>query len=235
MKKVLIMVVSSQNEPYEQMWVTSRNTWDKDEVEGVETVFYFSEPVNKNTAKEIYFPLRECYHTMGEKTLMAFEWGLANREFDFIARINASTYVNKKELLKYIQTLPENNVFAGMVVDSNNGTPIWCWGPQWVISKDVVQSLVDNKNDLDKSLMEDVGISYLANKIGVQYTNGKAASIDKTDTGWRCIMYGGGDSFVFNEFEDIKKANGQFFYRVKQDGARWADKLLMENLYNILK
>jgi hypothetical protein len=55
MKRVLILVVSSQNPPYDRMYQTSCETWDSIDVPGVETVYYFSEPMQPNTDTEIYF------------------------------------------------------------------------------------------------------------------------------------------------------------------------------------
>ncbi len=236
MKKVLIMVVSSQYEPYLEMWRTRLSTWDKPQIENVETVFYFSNPVKENTDKEIYFNLPEVYQTMGEKMLLAFQWALDAREFDFIARVNSSCYVDKKELIKYVQTLPTKNLFAGGIVIDQNGNHDFCWGGlQYVISKDVIEKILHNKNRWQHNLMEDVSLSYLVKELKIPFTSGRGCSIDKAENGWRCLTYGGGENFEFTEFEDIKKANGQFFFRVKQDGKRWVDKFLMEQLQSVLQ
>lgn len=215
------------------MHITSRNTWDSIEVDGVETVFYFGEPLMVNTKKEIYLPLKESYENMGYKTLSAFEWAVNNKEFDFIARVNSSTYVDKKELIKYIQNLPNENVFAGIKVDRNEDNEVWCWGPSFILSKDVVSNLVGNKNKLDRSLMEDVGISHLFNKFNIPYINGRMAVIDRAVNGYRCMCYGG-ESFEFEDWQDIKKAENQFFFRVKMDLRRDLDEFIMCKLFEFL-
>lgn len=234
MKKCLILVLSSQEHPYKKMMATSLNTWDKIEVDGVESVFYCGMPVQENTDKIIYLPIHESYKVLGAKTLMAFEWALENKEFDYLARVNASTFVDKKELIKYIQTLPGDNVFAGLKVDASEYKEQWHWGPSLTFSKDVIQKLVDNKHYLDDTLMEDMAISYLANKLKIPYTQGRACTIDKTDNGWRLMAYGC-TGFEFNDFEDLKKLDNQFYYRVKQDYDRDMDKYLMEKLFQVLK
>lgn len=233
MKKVLILVVSSQLPPYDVMIETSRNTWDSVYVQDVETVFYCGHPIKEDTEKIIYFNVPEGYFNMGYKLLMAFEWALANKTFDYIARVNSSCYVDKRKLVEYVQELPNKDVFAGGVVAASNGNPAWMWGGlQYVISKDVINKIVDNKVLFDHKSMEDVAMSHLVTKIGVTYMSGRACSIDKAENEWRLTGYGS-DSFIFNNFSDVVKAR-HHFYRVKYDQDRSVDKYLMENLFKVL-
>src|SRR6202008_208576 len=101
-------------------------------------------PVKENTDKCIYFPVKETLHTMGAKTLLAYEWALMNKQFDYVARVNSSTYVDKKELIKYIQELPYNNVFSGLEVAKSETQEKWMWGPQFILSKDIVELVIAN-------------------------------------------------------------------------------------------
>lgn len=232
MKKILILIISSQLEPYAKMIQTSLQTWDSINIEGVESIFYCGNPVKENTDKIIYFPLDESYATMGEKTLRAFEWALQNKEFDYIARVNSSCYVNKKELIKYIQNLPDKEVFAGIGVDSE---PKWMWGGgQYIISKDVIELFINNKGLWNHAIMDDVAISYLANELNTPYTNGRACSIDKNSKGWTCLCYGE-SSIEFIDFADMNKLDNQFFIRVKQDLNRNRDEFIMRELFKNLK
>lgn len=235
MKKVLILVLSSQDYPYKKMMSTSLNTWDKIEVEGVESVFYCGHPLQVNTSKIIYFDIPENYNNLGCKTLMAFDWALEHKGFDYIARVNASTFVNKKELIKHIQTLPDKNVFAGLQVAASETTPTWLWGPTFIFSKDVAKKLADNRKHVSRELMEDQGLSYLATTLGIPFTQGVACTIDKMGNGWRLMSYGLGDSFEFTDFEDMKKAKGHFFIRCKHDPDRDVDEYVMNELYKVLE
>ena len=72
MKKVLILVLSSNKHPYDVMIDTQMSTWDSFEVDGTQTIFYCGDPVKDNTDKIIYFPIKEEYSTMGHKALLAF-------------------------------------------------------------------------------------------------------------------------------------------------------------------
>ena len=233
MKKVLILVLSADFEPYSTMLSTSQKTWDSIDVEGTETIYYCGESNKPNTDKIIYFPVPESLYTMGRKLLMSFEWALKNKEFDYLARPHSCIYVNKKELLKYVQMLPNENIFATLKVTAD---PVWGWGGiGFVLSRDVVQKIVDNKEHWDHRHMEDMSLSYLVNKLGIPYTNGRGCSIDNMGDCWRCMMYGHGESFEFTDFGDIVKSKGQYFYRVKQDKDRSVDGKIMHELFKYLK
>jgi hypothetical protein len=234
MKRVLILAIGAQLPPWDKMFQTSLETWDSISVDGVDTLFYFGNPVKENTDNAIYFPVEEHYNTMGVKMLSAFDWVLKNKEFDYIARINSSCYVDKKELIKHIQTLPDKNVFSGGAVQKNELDDYLWGGLQWIISKDVIQKFFDNKDKYNHSLMEDVALSYLAKDIGIPFHKGIGCAIDKIENGWRLISYGGGESFEFKDFSEIKNKYPHHFYRCKQDLDRNVDEYVMNELNKIL-
>lgn len=237
MKRALILVVSSHQPPYEKMLQTSLTTWDSVKVEGVETVYYCGSNGNRVIERQnvIDFPIKESYATMGHKCISAFEWALSHREFDYIARVNSSCYVDKKKLLEYINVLPDSNVFGCIAVEPTKENPRkWAWGGgQFILSKDVVQAVVDNKTKWDHSVMEDVALSSLVAGLNIPYTPGLACSLNEKDGHWLLLAYGG-ESFEFTEFERLKQIP-QFFYRVKIDRDRSIDEYLMNKLYNVLK
>lgn len=232
MKKVLILVVSSHEQPYEKMIGTSMKTWDAIEVENVETMFYCGKPHNSRyNPKIISFPINESYATMGYKALMAFEWALMHKNFDYVARVNSSCYVDKKQLHEYIQELPYNNVFSCIEVE---GPKKWAWGGgQFLMSTDVMQKIVDHKSQWNHTVMEDVAISNLVDELGIPYMPGKCCSLNEKDGAWLCLGYGA-ESIEFSDFNDLKPLK-HHFYRVKIDRDRNIDEFLMNQLYNTLK
>lgn len=231
-KKVLILVLSADFEPYKEMIDTSMRTWDMVEEESMETIFYCASWTKEDNGKVIYLKVGEDYYHMSRKTLMAFEWALENKEFDYIARPHSCIYVNKKSLRDYIDGLPNENVFSCLEVKDEE---IWAWGGiGFILSKDVVKRMVLSRQLLDIKLMEDVGLSRLINMLGVPYTKGLGCSINKFDSGrWGCFSYGT-ESFEFDDFADIVKSKGQYFYRVKYDPDRNVDRYIMEQLHKYL-
>lgn len=233
MKKALIMVLSSDWPPYDKMITTSQQTWDSINVNGVDSVFYCSKSDKQDSDKIIYLPTAgNGLYDIGKKTVLAFEWALKNKDFDYLSRPQANGYINKKELIKYVQTLPDKNVFATLEVPAS---PRWGWGVGTLLSRDVVQTIVNNKDKWDHRQMEDVAMSQLVDKLGIPWTKAKACSIDKMPDGWRCIVYGGGESFSFKDFSEIVKAEGHFFFRCKQDYNREEDAFVMKELFKYLQ
>lgn len=240
MKKALVLVLSCETPPYDKLMQTSIGTWDSPIVEGVETVFYCGKSKKNNTDKIIYLNTQDSFHSMGEKTVEAFEWAINNRQFDYLARPNASCYVRKKKLIEYVQNLPESNLYLGLITKScYNIDYIW-GGGQYILSRDVVELIVKNKEKWNHTYTEDVSLADLLTRLGVPMNGtGNACSINaKPEGGYSCICYqhnqGGGIDFT--DFSDMNKVENQFFIRVKQDLKRHLDIQIMEELFkaNIL-
>lgn len=229
--KALVLVLSADVDPYSEMIDTAMSTWDSISVEGFETIYY-CDGDKQNTDKVIYVNTKFDFKTMGEKTLRAFEWALNNKDFDYIVRVHSSCYVNKKTLLNYISKLDKESVFCGIEAGSKNGFQYLWGGGHYIISKDVIKKFVDNRDLWDHNYMEDESMSLLATKLGVPYTAGASCSINIKTDGYLLLCYGY-ESILFNDFSELKD-NPNHFYRVKQDGKRYLDKVIMEELYKNL-
>lgn len=233
MKKLLILVLSSDFYPYNRLMETSLETWDTVEVEGVETIFYCAQSNKTSTDKVIYLPVDPNLYNIGRKTLLSLEWALEKKEFDYIARPNANCYVRKQKLFDYVQTLPKSGVFTTLEVVT---TPSWGWGGgQTIMSRDVVEAIVSNKHAWNHMEMEDMAISKLILKLGYKFTPAIACSIDRLIGRWRCMSYGGPASFEFDNFDEMVKAEDHFFFRTKQDYDREKDMEIMRDLFKYLK
>jgi len=113
-KKVLVFGITSLDPPYPDLLRASLDTWESVPVEGVETFFYHggTNPSHYSHPKVVGFVVQELLLNMGYKNLSAFPWAL-KRDWDYMARVNASCYVRKQKLLAHCQTLPESGVFQG--------------------------------------------------------------------------------------------------------------------------
>jgi len=233
MKSVLILVLSSDFPPYDKMIETSMQTWDSIEVPGVETMFMCGKSKHKqDTDRIIYLPVENGLFDMGYKTIGMLELALQNKQFDYVARINASCYVDKNNLLAYVQNLPDTNVFAGAVATSVHGFQYMWGGAQYIISKDVVKKIVLNKHHWQHKYIEDESMSLLVNWLSIPYSEGYSGAIDNMGDHWRCISYGG-ESITFKDFSELKRLK-HHFYRVKQDGKRFMDEFIMRELFKVL-
>ena len=230
MKRVLIMVVSCEARPYGKMIDTSLLTWDSKEIEGVQTIYYCGTSTQLDTDKIKHFPIKDGLYQMGHKGLLAYEWALNTLEFDYVARVNSSCYVSKKKLLDYVQTLPNENIFEGLKIEDKED---WVWGGgQFIISRDVLQKIVDNKADWRHGEMEDKAMSFLAAKLGIPFKEGNACSINKQEDNWGLLSYGFGESIEFEDFKDVSNSP-HYFYRVKQDQRRELDEYIMIKLHGL--
>jgi hypothetical protein len=230
--KVLIAVLSTRTPPYGEMIETSKATWDSVEVPGVETIYYVGEPESAYEDRVIGFDVPEGYRNMGHKNLAAWKWMLDNREFDFMARVNASCFVHKARLLENCAGLPATGYLAGSIYLADAKRPTWLWGGhQFLMSRDVVQALVDNPHVWNHGEMDDVALSHAAAALGVQFVHGNhACAIDWLDEArWRVVSTDG-TNFEFTDWADVAKLTTQHFFRCKIDLKRHLDAVVMKNL-----
>jgi hypothetical protein len=231
-KKVLILVLSCETRPYGKMVDTSKATWDSHNIEGCETLYYFGISAFPRNSKDcVCLPVSESLENMGEKTIQGLEYALNNYEFDYIARVHSSCYVNKKKLIQYVQTLPDQNIFEGLTVKRDTFDFVW-GGGHYIISRDVVKQIVDNKTEWNHKYMEDESMSLVVKNLGIPFKDGNSCSINKTETGWSLLSYGFGKSFNFEDFKDVSNSP-HYFYRVKQDQRRELDEYIMIKLHGL--
>lgn len=246
-KRVLILVLSMDESPYRSLAYASKQTWDSIEVKGVETVFYFGH--EGVTAKLEYDPIRKNLFTgtgegltaIGYKNIAAMEWALDNMEFDYIIRANASTYVNKRLVHEYVQNLPTDNLYMGVGAPYtyNGQQRTYLWGPHWLMSRDVVQKVVDNKDKHDHGVMDDVAMSMLMYEIGIPLNcKGPMAAldIDREAGGYNLTVYngqngGGGHIDSLSQLNELRLP----MIRMKTDWDRTLDVQLFHELFNVIE
>jgi hypothetical protein len=237
MKTVLILVLSTDKDLYARLAQTSRETWDANEVEGVEAIFYFAHSDKPSTFKALYTSSDDDFYSMGKKTLCAFEYALANRQFDYIFRANASLFVSKPGLLKYVQDKPETNLALGVVADCGHFEGerySFLWGPSFLLSRDVVERIVANQAFWDHRLMDDNAISRLLTQLAVPLDNrGSMASVALKNGGYEFMYYenGAAGGVTMQSLSQLREwLPNQFAFRVKDDANRENDIRLMKEL-----
>jgi hypothetical protein len=93
----------------------------------------------------------------GYRTLGNFEWALANSQFDYLVRITSNCLINDTQLYGFIRSLPKTRVFAGRLSPSGD----FVSGAAMLLSRDVVEELVENRKKLALDKYEDVAIGHL--------------------------------------------------------------------------
>lgn len=230
--KVLILVLSARRDPWDKLMDTSIQTWDAEDHPQTQTLYYCGKSTEPSTEKVFYSPaLTEELEDVSSRTIEAFEKALTIPDWDFLARPNSSCYVHKKNLVKFCEALPKENILYGLLTSGGRGVQLLWGGGQYIISRDVVEKMVVNKNKWNHKLMDDESITRLAEELDIPMASkGYCASINLLPDGSYFFMaYGAGDNSVFTKFEDMK-ADNHYFFRCKHDPDRTVDLKVMREL-----
>lgn len=220
----------------------SRETWDAEEHPQTQTIFYAGgaggptwQSSNGTSSQVFYSTLSEELKDVSARTIEAFEYALA-LDWDFLARPNSSCYVNKANLVAYLETLPRPRQLRGLLAFAGVGTQLLWGGGQYILSRDVVEEFVQHKAAWRRELMEDEAITRMAEVLEIPMLPGRSATIDLHPNGHHlCTCYGHGDSFAFTDYAEVaEKAAGHHFFRVKNDADRSVDVKVMRELKRVL-
>lgn len=181
MKKILIMVLSYDNPPYDSLMRSQVDTWDSVDVPGVSTLYYHGGGLNKKIkadvkayypySNNVQFPCTNAYYYMAEKFQRALEYAW-HGDWDLIFRTNSSSYVNKYRLVEFAEKLPKEKCYAGWEIVGNAGYNIVS-GAGIFMSRDVAEILME---EIDPSFEreEDVYIGELLDKAGIPIIDDKS-------------------------------------------------------------
>jgi len=114
------MVLSCKKYPYDKLYEAQTATWDSEQHNNVETVYYFADEYEL-----MHIPFKQCIDEV---------W---NKDWDIIFRTNSSSYINKQMLYDYIKDFPINNTWIGDPWSYNSGCGFF-------MSRNLVQILRDN-------------------------------------------------------------------------------------------
>ncbi len=230
---VLILVLSARREPWGSLLDCSMETWDSVDHPKTQTLYYCGKSEQSSTDKVFYSPtLTEDLEDVSSRTIEAFKEAL-KYDWDYLARPNSSCYVHKQNLVDFLRTSIWGNVIFGIQTGGENN---YLWGGcQFILSRDVVERMVANKDKWNHNVMDDNAVSEMVKFLNVSISEGWAASINvQSDCSYLCLTYGHGESYTFTDFKDIRQ-NGHFFYRVKHDPDRSVDLKIMRELKKHLK
>lgn len=233
MKNVFLNVLCSSGSPYPELARCSQETWDSVAVPGVETVFFFDRDYLGKLPRSVRLKGDGSLYSCAGRAIESFEWALKREGWDYMARVNASCYVRKKQLLDFCQHLAETGLFMGVGARCPEGMFLW-GGAQYILSRDAAGHIVKHRSRMRPGDMDDQALSRIARESGLPLNKqGKACSLNRKPTGWLCICYEhggqGGFEFGVGDWKAMEKA--PHFIRVKQDGQRHWDMEIMRELH----
>tara|TARA_X000001036_G_C20668802_1_gene801689 strand:- start:778 stop:1512 length:735 start_codon:yes stop_codon:yes gene_type:complete len=136
---------------------TQKKTWVKECQPYSEVLFYKGGTDTVRKGLDLDLECGDTYSEMTTKTLKALEWVDSNLPFDYIFRTNTSSYVNYPNLVSYLKKINKEKVdYCGFIgkhkdIEFVSGSGI-------ILSKVAVKTIIENKGQLDKNLVEDVAI-----------------------------------------------------------------------------
>jgi hypothetical protein len=175
---IINLVLYSNNEEYDEMYKLTRDYYKK--FNNVTTIYY---KYNDNNTVE-YELVDDVLNIKGtetyvpgilDKTIKAFQFINNNYKFDYIVRSNISTIINFDLLCQQLETNPieygggKGNILsyidipAGITDNTYFGTE-YAAGTSIIISKNIVNEIVHNKDKLVYNIIDDVSIGILINK-----------------------------------------------------------------------
>lgn len=218
--KIIALILSCKGTPWEQLEEKGvRKTW-YEQVDGIETIFYYGDSLyNRFEGDKLFLTCKELCDNIGIKTILALERVL-NRypNFKYIFRTNLSSYVRLDRLSSIVDALPSKKAYAGLI-GNHNGIP-FASGCGYFLSRDLVELLVNSREVLEYSYMDDVCFGKFLTGKGI-----KIVPMPRFDI----VSMEHLKSITINDIKD------HFHFRCKQEYDRKKDVIVMERLYQLLK
>lgn len=156
--KLLILVIANDFAPYDnlQKW-----NWDRFmKLNPDLDCYYLKEKEDLDTEYKIdginfYYKAKpDTFVSIFDKTISALRH-LNYENYDFVLRTNLSSFFIRDKMMRYLTTLPKNEIYAGLKAEHQDFT--FAAGAGFLMSKDVIDYLLNN---LDKrfNLIDDVDI-----------------------------------------------------------------------------
>ena len=120
---------------------------------------------------------------MGDKTIKSFEWMLENTDFEYLFRTNTSSYFSYNNLVRYIEKHFEDKkyVYAGKIHftnDSGGNSVDFASGSGYILNRNTVKKIVENKNLWEHEYWDDVSLGLLLRKLNLKPTDARRFDIE---------------------------------------------------------
>jgi hypothetical protein len=168
MVKIIVLIIDSDTEP---VYAYNRAVWRSYRASDPDIRAFFIR-MDESAPEEgelrgdtLFFKGKEGFiPAILQKTVAAFEYAVSHLSFDFILRTNLSSFYILPEFKKMADTLPRNRYYGGVIGHCNNTH--YASGAGFVMSKDTVQTLIENKQRLPYHIIDDVAIGSLMTSLG---------------------------------------------------------------------
>jgi hypothetical protein len=188
--KIATLVVSSNTYPAKRNSITQKKIFKLEGFDQSRTFWYKSGTKNELNDEQFLLNYNDLLINtsdsslnMGMKTIHAFEWLEDNITYDYVVRPTPSSYLNHKNLKKFITDNLTNQeyVYAGKIQSTNNkqGEKIdFVSGSTLILNRNTIKEIIKNKNLWDHSYWDDVALSLLMRELGITPQTGDRFDIE---------------------------------------------------------
>lgn len=179
--KIATMVISSNTYPAQRNSKMQKKLFLDQNINPNLTFWYKSgekkvlgnQKYHLNNDKDLLIDTNDGSRNMGLKTILAFEWLIKNRDFEFLVRPTPSSYINFKNLELFIKSnlLNYEKVYCGKLQSTFNkeGKKIeFVSGSTYILNKQSVIEIIENKESWDHEQWDDVALSLLMNQLNIK-------------------------------------------------------------------
>jgi hypothetical protein len=145
--KILHLVLGCKNSHYSSIEKSALDTWVSNIPDNIKLVFMYGgkDRVYYDNDKSFYVDKKETIDLCLYKTICAFEFFL-DYEFDFIFRSNITGYFDLNLVIEFLKDKQTKNFYCGCIGNLNGD--YFASGSGYFISRNLVESIVENKNTL---------------------------------------------------------------------------------------
>jgi hypothetical protein len=227
MKVLMIIISNNENQPpYDPVYGALKSVWRKymNIHPSIECLFLEHHDEKDKVIEDntFYVKGQNTFHPgIRDKTIDCFEY-FVNQEtqYDFIVRTNLSSLWNFGALIRYLETLPRQDIYSG-IFGYHEGKH-FISGAGFIITPDVVKKLLHNRELMNHvNVIDDVDIGYALYRIGVPFKPGTRQDFSST-----------------YDFLRYKHNNDIYHYRIKmayenRNNEPFIMEKLLEKIYDI--
>jgi hypothetical protein len=179
MKLIILVLSYNDQDIYTNFYNSQKETWDSINIPNITTYYYFgNHSCNEICGNEILTNISESIENCGHKLIKTLEL-IKDLDYDFIYRTNSSSYVDKSILFDKLSKITDDNFYAGVNGVSNGIN--FASGAGFVLTKNLVNLILNNKQLFDYELIDDVAVGNLLNKFEVPVHNMRRFDVDETN------------------------------------------------------
>jgi Galactosyltransferase len=168
--KLIILVIASRGEYYDKfikyMWLPIIKYIKLHNLDVLIQFLFNNSPtddldidIQTNILK---FGYEECFMNITHKTIDAISICNEKYTYDFIFRTNMSSFLHINNLIKKIEPIPKTEIYSGIIGKLHNNS--FCSGAGYLISRDVTEYLLSNKDKINHKIIDDVAVGIVLHK-----------------------------------------------------------------------